>query len=370
MEENACGSCSELMDLPKSTLVDRFGAADNVPCDRVGPKGQRTQQAAEAAAAPAAPLPLSPSTSPNRRTRRRPRIGPSYKENVLCSGPDALGYEAGPAAYVSSQFGAKGQRSKMNAEMQSTRPRKSERTKKIEAASILAGRPVAVSRGGTSKSALNKRRRDIEDVAAGVAEALNPNNVEEGLAMVASGARTKKAKVRAEEAKEAKEAEKKRRAEAAAAAAADATAATAAEGAADHQAWVSLRAMREADGSRTFSVGQAGSVKALGDGAVCPGCGLNPCTGCRGKLIPVESVKAYFSTLAQKRKKEAVRTKKRVLEDDDASADGIDDAAAAADTSTGTGGGKKAAGKKKKKTVTKKATTAKTKKKPAGKKKK
>ena len=131
-----------------------------------------------------------------------------------------------------------------------------------------------------------------------------------------------------------------------------------------HQAWMKLRAMRETDGSRTFSVGQAGSVKALGDGEVCPGCGLNPCTGCRGKLIAVESVKAYFSTLAQKRKKDAVRTKRLIPEDGNEAA-----AAASAGTSTGAGGSKKAAGKKKK-TVTKKATTAKTKKKPSGKKKK
>ena len=71
---DACGSCTDLMGEPKSTLVDRFGKADNVPCDKVGSKAERRQvAAAPAAAASVAPLPLSPSQSPNRRTRQRIR---------------------------------------------------------------------------------------------------------------------------------------------------------------------------------------------------------------------------------------------------------------------------------------------------------
>ena len=118
----------------------------------------------------------------------------------------------------------------MNAEMQTAQPKKSEHAAKVKAASILAGRPVGVSRGGTSKSAVNKRMRDAADVAAGAAEALDPKNVKGGLDMVGSGARMKRAKLRAEEAEEAK---KKRRAEAAEAAEAAAAAATAGEEAAE-----------------------------------------------------------------------------------------------------------------------------------------
>ena len=49
------------------------------------------------------------------------------------------------------------------------------------------------------------------------------------------------------------------------------------------QAWLRLRDMREPDGSRTFSMSHAGSVRALAKGKSCNGCGLNPCTGCRGE---------------------------------------------------------------------------------------
>ena len=39
-------------------------------------------------------------------------------------------------------------------------------------------------------------------------------------------------------------------------------------------AWLQLRAMREEDGTRTLSVSQAGSVRALAKGKVCEGCEL------------------------------------------------------------------------------------------------
>ena len=68
------------------------------------------------------------------------------------------------------------------------------------------------------------------------------------------------------------------------------------------RAWLKLRDMREADGTRTFSASQAGSVRALKKGTTCKGCGLRPCTGCRGKLISVGDIKSDFSSRAQKRK--------------------------------------------------------------------
>ena len=68
------------------------------------------------------------------------------------------------------------------------------------------------------------------------------------------------------------------------------------------QAWLRLRDMREPDGARTFSVAQAGSVRALEKDKTCIGCKLNPCTGCRGKLLPVGDIKSDFSAQAQKRK--------------------------------------------------------------------
>ena len=155
---DACGSCTELMGVPKSTLVDRFGKADNVPCYNVGSKAEREQEAAEpAAAAAAAPLPLSPYKSPNRQTRQR--IRPTCNENVLSknSGPDALGFEAGPAA--STRGPTQGQPSKLIRDMWRPPPKKSEHAAKIEAVSTLPGRPV-------HKSAQNKRRRDTEATQA------------------------------------------------------------------------------------------------------------------------------------------------------------------------------------------------------------
>ena len=71
-------------------------------------------------------------------------------------------------------------------------------------------------------------------------------------------------------------------------------------------AWLQLRAMREEDGTRTFSVSQAGSVRALAKGEVCEGCELNPCTGCRGRLISVGDIKSDFSSQARKRKASSV----------------------------------------------------------------
>ena len=68
------------------------------------------------------------------------------------------------------------------------------------------------------------------------------------------------------------------------------------------QAWLKLREMREPDGARTFCVSQAGSVRLLAKDKTCIGCKLNPCTGCRGKLLPVEDIKSDFSSQAQKRK--------------------------------------------------------------------
>ena len=68
------------------------------------------------------------------------------------------------------------------------------------------------------------------------------------------------------------------------------------------QAWLRLRDMREADGARTFSASQAGSVRALKKGTACKGCGLRPCAGCRGKLISIGDIKSDFSSRAQKRK--------------------------------------------------------------------
>jgi len=68
------------------------------------------------------------------------------------------------------------------------------------------------------------------------------------------------------------------------------------------QAWLKLREMREPDGARTFCVSQAGSVRSLAKDKICIGCKLNPCTGCRGKLLPVEDIKSDFSSQAQKRK--------------------------------------------------------------------
>ena len=76
----------------------------------------------------------------------------------------------------------------MIADWKRHRPAESEHAIKLKAASMLAGRPVAASRGGKSKSALNKRARDAADVAAGAAEALNPKNVVAGLDTLAVGA--------------------------------------------------------------------------------------------------------------------------------------------------------------------------------------
>ena len=45
--------------------------------------------------------------------------------------------------------------------------------------------------------------------------------------------------------------------------------------------------MREEDGTQTFSVSQAGSVRALAKDEVCEGCELDPRTGCSGKVISV-----------------------------------------------------------------------------------
>lgn len=72
-----------------------------------------------------------------------------------------------------------------------------------------------------------------------------------------------------------------------------------------HQAYLRLREMRQSDGSRTFSIRQAGSVKALAKGQICPGCKQNPCKGCRGKLITPGEIKSFFSSLARKRKNES-----------------------------------------------------------------
>ena len=60
--------------------------------------------------------------------------------------------------------------------------------------------------------------------------------------------------------------------------------------------------MREEYGTQTFSVSQAGSVRALAKGEVCEGCELNPCTGCRGKLISVGDIKSDFLFQTRKRK--------------------------------------------------------------------
>ena len=49
--------------------------------------------------------------------------------------------------------------------------------------------------------------------------------------------------------------------------------------------------MREEDGTQTFSVSQAGSVRALAKDEVCEGCGVNPCAEWRGKLTSVGDIK-------------------------------------------------------------------------------
>ena len=68
------------------------------------------------------------------------------------------------------------------------------------------------------------------------------------------------------------------------------------------QAWLCLRAMHESDGTCTFSISQAGSVQTLAKDTICIGCGLNPCSGCRGKLLHVGDIKSDFKAQARKRK--------------------------------------------------------------------
>ena len=63
-----------------------------------------------------------------------------------------------------------------------------------------------------------------------------------------------------------------------------------------------LRAMCKEDGTRTFSVSQAGSIRAPAKEGGSEGYELNPCTGCRGKLISVDDIKSDFLSQARKHK--------------------------------------------------------------------
>ena len=60
--------------------------------------------------------------------------------------------------------------------------------------------------------------------------------------------------------------------------------------------------MRKTDGTRKYSVSQAGFVKALSKGTTCTGCRKHLCDECRGKLILVMDIKLDFSSQAKKRK--------------------------------------------------------------------
>jgi hypothetical protein len=77
------------------------------------------------------------------------------------------------------------------------------------------------------------------------------------------------------------------------------------------QAHKKLSEKRDPDGSLTFCHAKWGEVKKYQQNSPeyeewegCACCGLKPCTGCNGKLLPEEDIKSFFSVLAAKRKKQ------------------------------------------------------------------
>lgn len=180
-ELQKCSKCSVFHDeqWTDKMLKDKYGRAMNVPCDRLGTSGEADP-----------PPPPSPASTLQRADSSKAR--PCLSERALSSntGPDTLGFAAGPANDV-----------KMDQEMTRPKPKKSEAAAKRGALETLVGGNVNISRGGTSTSATNKLRASTGRVVAGAANAISPNNEEVALDAMEAGIHKRRAEINAVKAK-------------------------------------------------------------------------------------------------------------------------------------------------------------------------
>ena len=308
-KEDACQTCTGLMEKSPSTVKRQYKSRAKVPCDVLDGTA-------------AAATPPSPASTLSRACRPRADEG-QYAESALAkrSGPDADGYTAEPAAAASSHYGARGRPSKMNTERQTAQPKPTTAASKRAALETLSGGPVNIGRGGQSVSAANKAKASNIKIVSGMAATISPKDPSQGFKQVEDAARTARERYEKEQRQQA---DKKAREEKAAKKKAEAAAAAAAAAAEQREEEEEQRMDQEqqqpgpAGGCRCSSgacrtspfqsvldadmTDTAGDASRTGDEEMG---GDGDCTGCNGWLPTVAEFKSYFSSLGQKRKKKS-----------------------------------------------------------------